>query len=208
AISPEDRYQTPQALMRTLLTFVKPESREHLVLGGEQAVFERKAVCAANGAADHLLHKVLIADDETSIRVFCRHILQAEGIQCDEAANGLAAFEAAQSNPYDLLLVDVDMPVISGLELLRRLRELPPRPHLKVIMISGHSTADEMARMLMAGADDYLTKPFSLIQLQGRVKAALRLKEAQDRSELLTRRLLAVNPGFEGNPPNPHGDPA
>jgi putative two-component system response regulator len=59
---------------------------------------------------------------------------------------------------------------------------------------------------LMAGADDYLTKPFSVVQLQGRVKAALRLKEAQDRSELLTRRLLTVNAELEGNLTTREGD--
>jgi response regulator RpfG family c-di-GMP phosphodiesterase len=206
AVNPDDRYPTPQALMRTLLTFLQPESREHLVLAGEQVAAERSAAFQNNGAGAHRLHQVLVVDDEPGVRTFCRHVLQAEGIQCDEAPDGLTGFEAAQGNSYDLLLVDVDMPVIAGLDLLRRLRELPPCPHLKVIMISGHSCADEMARMLMAGADDYLTKPFSLVQLQGRVKAALRLKDAQDRSEVLTRRLLSVNAELEGNLTTREGD--
>jgi response regulator RpfG family c-di-GMP phosphodiesterase len=206
AINPDDRYSTPQVLMRTLLTFLKPESREHLVLSGDQAAAERASAAQTNGAAHPHLHRVLVVDDESSIRAFCRHVLQPEGLQCDEAVDGLAGWEAARDNTHDLLLVDVDLPVMSGLELVRRLRESPPCPHLKVIMISGQSTADEMARMLLAGADDYLTKPFSLLQLQGRVKAALRLKEAQDRSELLTRRLLAVNAELEGNLTNREGD--
>src|SRR5260370_38752746 len=91
------------------------------------------------------------------------------------------------------------MPRMSGLEVLRQLREAPPSAHFKIIMFSGRSSADEMAQMLLAGADDYLTKPFSLIQLQARVQAALRLKEAQDRSDRLNRNLLAVNAELEGN---------
>jgi response regulator RpfG family c-di-GMP phosphodiesterase len=61
------------------------------------------------------------------------------------------------------------------------------------------STSDEMAQMLLAGADDYLTKPFSVIQLQGRVKGGLRLKDAQDRAALLNRHMLAVNAELERN---------
>jgi putative two-component system response regulator len=68
------------------------------------------------------------------------------------------------------------------------------------------STSDEMAQMLLAGADDYLTKPFSVIQLQGRVKTALRLKDAQDRAALLNRHLLTVNAELERNLDNRDSD--
>jgi response regulator RpfG family c-di-GMP phosphodiesterase len=89
------------------------------------------------------------------------------------------------------------MPGMGGFEVLRRLREAPPSPHLKVIMTSGQASPDDMAEMQLAGADDYLTKPFSVIQLQGRVQAALRLKDAQDRSSILNRQLLALNAQLE-----------
>src|SRR5262249_46893031 len=84
-------------------------------------------------------------------------------------------------------------------EVLRRLRENPPVPHLKIIMISGRSTSDDMARMMLAGADDYLVKPFSGTQLQARVKSALHLKDAQDRSDKLHVDLLAANQELEKN---------
>jgi response regulator RpfG family c-di-GMP phosphodiesterase len=70
-------------------------------------------------------------------------------------------------------------------------------PNLKVIMFSGQASSDEMAEMMLAGADDYLTKPFSIPQLIGRVQTALRLKEAQDRSDRLNQQMLAVNAELE-----------
>jgi putative two-component system response regulator len=111
----------------------------------------------------------------------------------DEAADGIQALTLMASRNYDLVLLDIDMPKMHGMEVLRRLRENPPGSHLKVIMLSGRATEDEMALMMRAGADDYLSKPFSLVQLRERVKAALRLKVAQERSDLLNRNLLTVN---------------
>jgi response regulator RpfG family c-di-GMP phosphodiesterase len=120
-------------------------------------------------------------------------------MQCDEAADGALAIEAILAKPYDVVILDVDLPVLSGKEVLKRLREFPPRPNLSIIMVSGRASGDEMAQLLSAGADDYLAKPLSLVQLLSRVKAALRHREAQIRSALLTRSLLAVNHQLEQN---------
>jgi len=196
AVNPEDRYATPHALMRALLPFLKPEAREYLVLErGQAALEQRRSECQV---ADRC-HRVLVIDDEAGIRAFCKHVLKADGIQCDEAADGIAGLQACRTNAFDLVLLDVDIAPMPCPEVLRHLRENPPCPHLKVIMFSGRCTGDDMAEMMMAGADDYLTKPFSLVQLQGRVKTALRLKDAQDRSELLNRHLLTVNAQQEQN---------
>ena len=65
-------------------------------------------------------------DDEPDIRTFCRFVLQAEGLQCDEADGGLAALEAVKHKAYDLVLLDIDMPDMQGTEVCRRLRENPP----------------------------------------------------------------------------------
>ena len=124
-------------------------------------------------------------------------MLDRIGIACDEAAGGIEGVEAARQRRYDLLLLDIDMPGASGPEVLRQLREDPPYPHLKVIMMSGRFSGDEMSALLAAGADDYLSKPFSIIQMQHRVQAALRLKAAQDRSDLLLRQLHTVNSELE-----------
>jgi response regulator RpfG family c-di-GMP phosphodiesterase len=197
ATDPADRYPTPQAVMRALLPFLKPEPNEHFALSLGQAVSALRAEASGAGQAGARAYRVLVVDDEPGIRSFCRYVLEAEGCVCDEAANGALGLEACQGNRHDLVLLDIDMPQMTGPELLRRLREQPPCPNLKVIMFSGRATADEMAQMLVAGADSYLTKPFSLVQLLGQVKASLRLKDAQDRSDLLNQRLLHVNAELE-----------
>lgn len=141
--------------------------------------------------------RVLIVDDQDEIRRLCRLTLAPEGLTCDEAGTGPDAVAQAARKPYDLVLLDVDLPGFGGEEVLRRLRQNPPAPHLKVVMFSGSANGDELSRILLAGADDFLTKPFSVVQLRARVKAALRLKDAQDRSEYLNRQLLGLNAGLE-----------
>ncbi|HYT94227.1 MAG TPA: HD domain-containing phosphohydrolase [Gemmataceae bacterium] len=140
---------------------------------------------------------LLIVDDEPSVRLFCRYALQLEGIDCDEAADGKRGLEIFQAGRYDLVLLDIDMPEMDGLEVCQRLRSMPTEPHLKIVMFSGRTSSDDLARMLLTGADDYLTKPFTAVQLQARVKAALRLKAAQERSDLLNRNLLVLNRELE-----------
>jgi response regulator RpfG family c-di-GMP phosphodiesterase len=145
-------------------------------------------------------------DDEAGIRTFCALALKSDGLECDEAADGLKALAALAERPYDLVLLDIDMPGLNGTEAMRRIRQAPPVANLKVVMFSGRTAPDEMAQLLLAGADDFLPKPFTIVQLRARVKAALRLKDAQDRSELLNRHLLAVNAELERNLSSREGD--
>jgi response regulator RpfG family c-di-GMP phosphodiesterase len=95
--------------------------------------------------------------------------------------------------------MDINMPEMSGLDVCRQLRQKQPVPHLKIITMSGLANPDDLANMLLAGADDFLSKPFSVVQLQARVKAALRLKQAQDRSEQLNQHLLSLNEELQSN---------
>jgi putative two-component system response regulator len=141
--------------------------------------------------------RLLIVDDEPASRTLCRFVLESEGMHCDEVDDGPAALQRAGLKRYDLVLLDIDMPKMQGAAVLRHLREEPPAPHLKVIILSGRATEDEMALLMRAGADDYLSKPFSPVQLRERVKAALRLKVLQERSDLLNRHLLTVNREME-----------
>lgn len=197
ARDPNDRYPTPQAVMRALLSFVKPESREQILVTRSPAPAAGRTAEISSETPGAKIHQVLIVDDEAEIRTLCQCALQAEGIHCDEAARGATALEVIHTKPYDLVLLDMYMPDITGLEILRKWREAPPYPHLKVIMFSGRALGDEMAQMMQAGADDYLTKPFSLVQLTARINAALRLKDAQDRSALLNAHMLTVNTELE-----------
>ena len=152
---------------------------------------------APTATAEPTTGRVLIVDDQPDIRRLCRFALQAEGLACDEATTGPDAVTRAAQSAYDLILLDVDLPGFNGDEVLRQVRRNPPAPHLKVIMFSGKASGDDLSRIMLAGADDFVTKPFSVVQLRARVKAALRLKDAQDRSDRLNRDLLAVNAGLE-----------
>ena len=197
APNPDDRYATPQDLMRALLPFLTQESRDNPVVELE---FEDAGLELAGAPARAAkVHRILVVDDDSSLRRFCKVFLQGEGIQCDEAADGQLALQAAAEKTYDLILTDMQMPRVTGLEVLRRLRENPPSPHLKIVMMSGQSSSDEMAKILLAGADDYLTKPLSMVQLKSRIKTALRLKDAQDHADVLNRRLLEINAEVERN---------
>jgi response regulator RpfG family c-di-GMP phosphodiesterase len=192
---PEDRYPMPQAVMQSLLPFLRAEMHEYTLTPVDLA--EAPELFNVKPATNERTFRILLVDDEADIRAFCRFVLQAEGLMCDEAVDGLQALAMVRAKPYDLVILDINMPGPDGTEICRRLREDPPWPNLKILMASGRANADVMAQMLLAGADDSVTKPFSLAQLQARVKAVLRLKAAQDRSDLLNRHLLAVNHQLE-----------
>ena len=196
ALKPEDRYANPQAVMQALLPFLKPELHEHSIMSCHQAYSPQQASLLGLPSDVHS-HRVLIVDDQASIREFSRCVLEPEGYECFEACDGDQGLKLANAEPIDLVLLDIDMPTMQGPEVLRHLREQSPRPNLKIIMFSGRTRSDEMAAMLVAGADGYLTKPFSSVQLIGQVKAALRLKSLQDRSDLLNRRLVGINSELE-----------
>ena len=152
---------------------------------------------AAGGSSNLRARRILVVDDDVHIRKFCQFVLKAESHTCTEAVDGVLGLDAANAEPCDLILLDIDMPRMSGPEVLRQLRERPCTPNLKIIMFSGRANPDELSNMLIGGADGYLTKPFSAVQLLGQVKAALRLKDAQDRSDLLNSRLLGINSELE-----------
>jgi response regulator RpfG family c-di-GMP phosphodiesterase len=203
AVEPGQRYPTAEAAMRALLPFLPhPASGSAAVpfpmfppgASGQPA---RVVDAGPKPTAHTAPSRVLIVDDQSDIRRLCRVALGSEGLLCDEAATGPDAVELAAAHPYDLVLLDVDLPGFSGEEVLRRLRQKPPTRHLKVVMFSGATSGDDLSRILLAGADDFVTKPFSVVQLRARVKTALRLKDAQDRSDVLNRELLTVNAELE-----------
>jgi response regulator RpfG family c-di-GMP phosphodiesterase len=197
ATRPEDRFPTPEAVYQALLPWVSPARQpvpqtrdsDH----GVEVVVPSAVHHSATRVTSDRPSRVLVVDDEPGPRELCSRVLQASGIDCDEASSGLEALEVIRTKPYDLVLLDVNMPDLNGLEVCRKLRQEPLRPHLKIITMSGLANPDDLASMLLAGADDFLSKPFSVVQLQARVKAALRLKSAQDRSDLLNEHLLILN---------------
>lgn len=188
ALTPDDRYATPQNLMRALLPYLSVSQASPSTAGAAP----RPDSFLRHGPVATSVRRVLIVDDEADIRTIVSHALADEGVVLEQASGGTDALAKLNDQAYDLVLLDVDMPGMSGIELLQLLRASPPSPHLKVILCSGRASTDQMSQLLEAGADDFLSKPFTMVQLTARVHAALRLKEAQDRSDLMNRHLLAV----------------
>ena len=197
ALEPGARHSTPEAVMRALVPLLRPELRDRLPpeTMWEDPNWRRES--PPGGRKGARKHRILIVDDDPHVRLFCKHALEGDGLDCDEAADGAQALEAVVARPYELVFLDIDMPEVRGDEVCRRLRQSPPWPHLKIIMFSGRASPDEMSHILLAGADDFLAKPFSLVQLLARAKAALRLKDAQDHADLLNQSLRSVNQGLE-----------
>jgi putative two-component system response regulator len=200
ATDPAARVASAEDAMRALLPFLPsapPASRPGVPAVARLPHVESQSERNTPPTAEIAPARVLIVDDQPDIRRLCRIALVAEGLVCDEAATGPDAVAIAGTRPYDLVLLDVDLPGFSGEQVLARLRRQPPVPHLKVIMFSGAASGDDLSRIMLAGADDFVTKPFSVVQLRARVKAALRLKEAQDRTDVLNRQLVTVNAELE-----------
>jgi len=115
--------------------------------------------------------RVLVVDDETSIRGYLRAALTAQGLTVYEAANGQEAINAVLTNRPDLIILDLGLPDIGGIEVTRQLREWSQTP---IIILSVRETEQDKIAALDAGADDYLTKPFSTGELMARIRVAFR----------------------------------
>ena len=115
--------------------------------------------------------RVLVVDDETSIRRYLRAALTAQGLTVYEAANGQEAINAVLTNRPDLIILDLGLPGIGGIEVTRQLREWSQTP---IIILSVRETEQDKIAALDAGADDYLTKPFSTGELMARIRVAFR----------------------------------
>jgi response regulator RpfG family c-di-GMP phosphodiesterase len=194
ALHPEERFGTPQAVMRALLPFLKADVRDHFLVPRLPMPVEPRS---PGSDCPGRVHHILLVDDEPSIRNFCRYVLKSDSLECAEAGGGHEALALLRKRKYDLVLLDVNLPDLSGPEVCQKLRGEPPWPNLKIIMASGNANVEVMAHLLLSGADDFITKPFSLSQLKARIQSALRLKDAQDRNDNLNRHLLTVNHELE-----------
>src|SRR5579863_6441039 len=118
---------------------------------------------------------VLIVDDEQSIRVSLRTILSNIGFEIVEAARGEEALSLVRTTQFDVVLLDINMPGIGGVEVCRMMRKKSAR--LPIIMLTVQGSEDRKVEALDAGADDYITKPFQLRELIARLRAAVRRNE-------------------------------
>jgi two-component system KDP operon response regulator KdpE len=115
---------------------------------------------------------VLVVDDEASLRKALRSSLVASGFSVKEAGSGEEALDAVRQHAFDLVLLDINMPGLSGFDACQRIRALSPRAG--IVMVTVRDFEEDKVRALDAGADDYVTKPFRLRELNARLRAVLR----------------------------------
>lgn len=123
--------------------------------------------------------QILLVDDERVLRTSLTFTLQQNGYQVTSAANGPEALRLAEEQPPDLILLDLMLPGLDGMEVCRRLRR---RSNVPVIMLSARGQEDDRVTGLRLGADDYVTKPFSTRELIARIEAVLRRHAARPES--------------------------
>ena len=116
--------------------------------------------------------RLLVVEDDAKIASFVVKGLKQEGYAVDHAPDGDTGLALATTTPYDAAVVDVMLPGLDGLSLVKRLRLT--LPHLPVLFLSARSTVEDRVKGLQAGGDDYLTKPFAFAELSARVQALLR----------------------------------
>ena len=125
--------------------------------------------------------RVLLVDDEPAIRRALKTPLQELGFQAVEAARGEEALHLVRTDAFDVVLLDINMPGIGGMQTLVRLRALAPR--LPILMLTVRDEEQDKVEALEKGADDYITKPFSIRECIARIRAAVRRSKAPERAE-------------------------
>ena len=141
--------------------------------------------------------KILVVDDEEDILELVRYNLVREGYAVVCALSGEEALKAANSDPVDLIVLDLMLPGIDGLEVARRLKQNADTKEIPIVMLTAKGEEADIVTGLELGADDYLTKPFSPRILIARIKAVLRRQSGgvELESEILNVRELSIHPG-------------
>lgn len=134
--------------------------------------------------------KILVADDEQSIREILRIYLENEGYEVIEAEDGADALRKIELDKPDLVLLDIMMPILDGIEVCRQVRKHHDIP---IIMATAKDADDDRILGLEMGADDYVTKPFNNRELMARVKAVLRRSSLQEEPVKVAKKSVALD---------------
>jgi CheY-like chemotaxis protein len=140
----------------------------------------REEAMAEGPQKEHKSHTVLVAEDDREVRDLLKLEFELEGFAVLTAANGAEAITTAEGLQPDVILMDVLMPIVDGIEATQRLLSEKATKHIPVLMLTVVDKKEEIIRALQAGAFDYITKPFFLPELKARVNTALRYKRLYD----------------------------
>ena len=132
-----------------------------------------------------MIPRILIVEDEAALVTLLRYNLEQEGFDVGEAADGEEALLRAQEDKPDLIVLDWMLPLMSGIEVCRRLRRMPETRAVPIVMLTARGEEADKVRGLEGGADDYVTKPFSPVELIARIRALLRRAQPDLASETL-----------------------
>jgi len=152
-----------------------------------------------------MANKILVIDDEKVVGDSLRKTLQGEGYEIDTANNGQEGLRKARGESFDLIIVDLKMPDIDGLDVIKKIKE--EQPDVMMVMITGYSTVDSATEALKTGAFDYLPKPFTPDEISGVVQKALiakerLIKEKQEQEALRSLRHVQITTsGFDAKAP-------
>lgn len=141
---------------------------------------------------------ILIMDDEKDVGMMHRYMLVRSGFRevntvqsYQELLEHLIASE--ETHPVDLLLLDISMPQINGIQICHQLRKLNEYNHLPIIMLTASKEEDDLIRAFESGANDYIKKPVTLVEMEARIKVALRAKREQEKQQEMEEQLLKLS---------------
>jgi len=157
-----------------LLRMTKQDCSWQEVLGMDKSIpyVHKKGRCAKyNKGAETMANRILVVDDEKNIIKGIKFSLEQDGIEVSVAYDGEEALAAARDGNFDLIVLDVMLPKLDGLEVCQSIREFSDTP---IIMLTAKSEDMDKIMGLEYGADDYITKPFNILELKARIKAILR----------------------------------
>lgn len=136
--------------------------------------------------------KILVVDDEPYIREFLRSVLTDEGYEVITASDGREALPIAVTEQPNLILLDIMMPDLNGMETCKQLRERPTTRNIRIIMLTGYDTRDRLEESILAGADDFLGKPVDITELRIRVRSMLKVNDMNDEVERLEAYITSM----------------
>jgi len=137
--------------------------------------------------------KILVVDDDASVMKVAVDTLEGLGFVIETAADGVEAVEKVRADPPDLMILDVMMPKMNGLEVCRIVKSFAAESFIPIILVTVKSDIDSKVTGLKIGADDYLTKPYNPLELRARVASMLRIKSVQDKIDAKRRELESLS---------------
>ncbi|MDH3284099.1 MAG: diguanylate cyclase [Acidobacteriota bacterium] len=144
-------------------------------------------------ARENRARRALVIDDDPDVRSLVRSLCESARIDLDEAANGRDGLSIARRRPPDVILLDLVLPDGDGTEIAKTLREDPQLATVPLVVLSARRTQESKLAAFEAGADDYVVKPFSLAEIDARIRANLRKRELYERLELMNLELRLAN---------------